>query len=221
MADQVKVTVDLTEFNTAIKEYIFHSKMEVSEAVNKKAGDIALFAAKRAKKATKGGYPPFSSGLYNALVAADPKKSSGSFSEGAKMAQHRIRNKFPGQTVKGKGNEKAAKYLFSRRTGSIGYSKALFIKLAKDLGKTVTGVRVSKKKEASIDNATGKKAKVSGTFDKPFATLEIQGVEQDHASNEIEPALQAGVDDAVKDMAKYINRKLRQLARKHSGRKKA
>lgn len=221
MAGKVTVKVDMSDFNAAIKQYIQHSKLEIFEAVNKKAGDIALFAAKRAKKASKGSYPPLSSGLYNALVAADPKKSSGSFSKGAEMAQHRIRNKFPGQTVRGKGNAKAAKYLFNRRAGSVGYSKALFIKLAKDLGKEVKGVRVSKKKEASIDNAQGKKARVAWTLNKTFAVLEIKGVEQDHATNEIEPALQAGVDDAVKDMAKYINRKLRQLARKHSGRKKA
>ena len=220
MADQIKVTVDLTEFNTAIKEYIFHSKMEISEAVNKKAGDIALFAAKRAKKATRGSYPPLSSGLYNALVAADPKKSSGPFAKAAEEAQHRIRKKFSGPIPRGKRNAKAAAYLFSRRSQSAGYSKALFVKLANDLGKAVTGVRVSKKKQASIDNATGKKAKVSGTFDKPFAVLEIKGVEQDHANNEIEPALQAGVNDAVKDMGKYINRKLRELARKHSGRRR-
>lgn len=219
---KVEIRVDLREFTQALQLYVEESRLEVADAVNKKAGDVAIMAAKRAKKAQKGAFPPLSSGIYNALAAADSNKYGGSFGDGAFVAQEKLKKRFGGRVVKGQGNAKAAKYLYNRRAGAIGYSKSIFLRLATQIGKAVRGVKVGKRvgalksKHGEITQA--KPAELTKWNDKPFATLEIFGIDKDHAKQEIEPALQGGVDDAVKDMRVYLNKKMRERARARSGR---
>jgi hypothetical protein len=40
--------------------------------------------------------------------------------------------------------------------------------------------------------------------------MTLKGVEQAHATEVMEPAMQAAIDDVTKDMAKYVKRKMQE-----------
>jgi hypothetical protein len=208
MAKSVSVDVNIADFTKVLRQYVVSSKKDVATAVRDKAGDVAFKGAKNTAKADKGQIPALSSGLYNALVAADPKKVGGDFGFAAQRAQEKIKDKFgSGPFPRGKNNKKAATYLRNRRAGATGYSKSLWLKLARDLGKKVAKLRSDK-----ITNADATQENMSGLSNVPRVSLKISGVDQKHASEVLEPALQAAVDDVAKDMLKYIKRKFEENA---------
>jgi len=203
MADNVRMDVDLSEFSQALREYLTYSKLDVAEAVNKKAGDVAFSAVKHIKSGSevtkeirrlgKG------SRLFHALATG--KTKLGESTKGA--------------AVKGKGNKKVADAIFASRVRHGNYSRALFLYLASKFGKKVSKL----KKTNRIENAKATKAPASGKFDKPQAVLEIIGVESSHEPL-LSRAMQKGIDAQVEDMRRYINRKISERARKHSGRRR-
>jgi hypothetical protein len=208
MAKSVKVDVNIEDFTKVLRRYVVASKKDVATAVRDKAGDVAFMGAKNTKKADKGQIPPLASGLYNALVAADPKKVGGDFGFAAQRAQEKIKKKFgAGPFPKGKNNAKAAAYLRNRRAGAASYSKSLWLKMARELGKKVAKLRSDK-----IKNTEVRQDNMSGFSNVPSVTLRIKGVDQKHASEVLEPAMQAAVDDVSKDMLRYIKRKFEENA---------
>lgn len=188
--------VDLTDFNAALKAYVKESKMEIAEAVDKKAIDIAFRANKETKKANRGSIQPKGSQIYYVLAATGATRQ--------------------GKSVKGKGNKKTADKIASRRFAAINYNKSLWLKLASDLGATVKSLT---KKASKLTHAKGTKSKKGGATDKPFAVLEINRLESDNVAEQMAPSLKKAVAASVEDMKTYIARKIAERSKKYSGRK--
>lgn len=201
MADQIQVDLDLSEFTAALRQYVVESRLEVQDAVNKKAGDVAFAATKHLPKREKtlGEINRFGKGnkLFHSLATG--KTKSGISTKGA--------------AVKGKGNKKIADAIFASRKRHVSYSSSLFLYLAQKFGKKVRAL----KKMNNIDNAAATLARRSGQFDKPEAVLEIIGVESTHEPLLMD-AMQKGLSSQVADMQKYIERKIAERAKAHSGR---
>ena len=194
----MKIKVDITEFNRALKDYVLESKMDIGDAVNKQAIKVAFYANKKSSKANDGTIPPKGSRLYYALAASGENKY--------------------GKAVKGKGIGKIARKIASRRFSAVSYNKAMWLKLAIDLG---AQVGKASKRMMKMEHVQGAKAQTNGRTDKPFATLIIgglKGIEADNMREHIAPALQSAVILAAKDMQVYINRKLRERGARYSGR---
>lgn len=224
MAKDIQITVDLTEFNRALKEYTAVSKLTISEAVNKKARDFCFNAAEHAGIAADGAIKSVDQGLFHALAAAGPgSKGSGAFKRAAEAAQERIKARFgAGPFPRGKGNAKAANAIQRLRLRATRYSRALWFKLVDQLRSQTSEAKGGKKgpaKKNKIKNTTAKAAIESGKFDRPQAVLEIAGVEQRHVQRVLQNAADAGMRDTILDMRDYIDRKLGKVAGDYSGRK--
>ena len=197
-----EITVNIVEFNHMLKQYIAESRLDVGEAVNKKAGDVAFFAARNTKAAKRADIMPYESGMFNAYAASGHTKY--------------------GTKVKGEGNARLAKFIRSRRVVAINYSKSLWLNLAQQLGKQVKGLKTASGKAADLGSKYGKAdaAKPSSINDKPFAVLTIKGADDDHAKNILRPAMQGAIDDAAADLGKYVLRKMQErLGNVRRGRK--
>jgi len=197
MADKVTVKADATELTKALAEYMQHTSKDLPEAINRTAIDVAFKANRAAKKASKGGI--------TSLAKRSPKLFHALATIGA--------NKY-GPKPKGSGNKAMAEKIVSNRLAAIGYSKAIFLKMAQDLGKKIS---------ASLGrglpgNSRGRKAKAGGF--RTEATLEIEGVQQSHADDILSPAMKKGLAAATADKRKYIAKKIAERAEKNSGRKK-
>lgn len=195
MADKVRVRVDTSELVAALKAYEKHSSRSMPAIINGTAIDVA-FKANRAAKKARGEDMMHHQNYINKMFHALATMGN---------------NKF-GPTPKGKGNQRIAERIAKDRYDAIGYTKALFLKLAKDLGKNL---------RASVgrtlpSNADGQKAKEAFVC---FAILTINGIEKRHADEQVQPALQKGVDLAAKAKRDRIAKKLAEGARKYSGRK--
>lgn len=198
--DKIQVDMDLKEFSDAMREYLKYSSLDVADAINKKAGDVAFSANKAPsvnskkpeRKLNKIGQE---SRLWHALATG--KTRFGATKKGT--------------AVRGKGNADVAQAIWESRIRHISYSKSLFLHLAKKFGKQVTAVR-----SKGTDNARATPApkKVS---ERPEAILEILGVEKAHEPL-LQAAIQRGIKAQVKDMQKYINDKIAKRAKAHSGR---
>lgn len=200
--DKILVDVDLKEFSDAMREYLKYTSLDVADAVNKKAGDVA-----------------FSAGASSHVSAKKPERKLNKIGAESKLwhALATGKTKFgptkKGVAVRGKGNAAVAQAIWESRRRHIHYSKSLFLHLAKKFGKAVKSIR-----EKDVDNisATPAPKKVS---ERPEAVFEILGVEPDHKPL-LDAAIKKGLQAQVKDMKKYIERKISERARKHSGRKR-
>jgi hypothetical protein len=202
MADKVKVRVNTSELIGALKAYQKHSSRSMPQIINGTAIDVAFKANRAAKKAS---------------VSKIPKYKEGDQSAKSTRLYHALatigKNKF-GPKPKGSGNKNTAETLAKRRYSAISYSKAIFLKLAQDLGKKL---RVGIGSRGLPDNAKARKAKESPVC---FADLTIVGIEKSHADKIIQPALQKGIAAAAKAKRDRIAKKLAEGAKKHSGRGK-
>jgi hypothetical protein len=201
-------TSNAAAFQKMLADYVTVSSMDLAEATNKKAGDVALFAARYTKAAKVGDIPGYKTGLYNALMAARPGIGSQKFQEAAAKAQ-KIGG---GRKVKGQQNKAGAQSVLNRRKGATNYSKALWIMLAKELGKEGKGAKkaigISKGLNKKYAEAVAaKKASVNGVT---TATLLIKGAEDDHIRNILEPSLDPAMAAAARDMAPYVAKKMRE-----------
>jgi hypothetical protein len=203
--------IDLTEFRKTLNEYVKANKRESSDLINKKAKDIAFRAANHVNSAkapdiTALGAPhkPRKQGSR----ARPRKKSNGLFH--AKASEG---NKF-GKALRGKGNYELARQTFDSRKRSIGYSKAMFIKLAKQLIKKPFDFTKNPhaKGRASIDDTS---AKIS-TPVTLTALLQIPGLDSNHYAKVMKPALEKAIREATADMQKYLADKLQKVADKYS-----
>ena len=168
----VTLSWDMKEFSDALKLYEKATQKEMSEVINQKAQRICMGAASQIPKA-RARADRFS-GLWNALATGKTRKGI---------------NKL-GVAVKGKGNQKVAMLIYNSRGRAYGYGKALWYKLAQDLGKSL-------RSKFTIKHADGEKA-VPGI--KPTARMEIIGLEQDHIDRFMQPALEKAMSIEAKSM---------------------
>lgn len=207
----MELDIDLTEFTRTLNAYVKANKRESSDLINNKAKDIAFRAARHVDNAkapdiTALGAPhkPRKPGSR----ARPRKKSNGLFhakaSEGNKL----------GKAPRGKGNYDLASKIFNSRKRAIGYSKAMFIKLAKQLMKKPFDFTKNPhaKGRASIDDTS---AKIS-TPVTLTALLQIPGLDSNHYAKVMKPALEKAIREATADMQKYLADKLQKVADKYS-----
>lgn len=203
--------IDLTEFRRTLNEYVKANKRESSDLINKKAKDIAFRAAQHVTSAkapdiTKLGAPhkPRKQGS-----RARPRKKTNTLFHALASKG----NKF-GKAPRGKGNYEVARQTFDSRKRSIGYSKALFIKLAKNLMGKPHGFtkNPNAKGRSSIDGAKAEKS----TPITLEANLEIPGLRDVHYAKVMKPALGKSIREATADMQKYLANKLQKVADKYS-----
>lgn len=199
--DKILVNVDLLEFQAALDEYVKESRLDVADAVNKKAGDVAFKAA--TARQVNGNRPKGKlnklgkeSKLWHALATGKTK-----FGVSKK-----------GAAVKNQGNAAVAQAIWESRLRHIHYSKSLFLRLAQKFGKKVKALRASN----TVENVAAKPA-TKGMFDKPEAILEILGVDADHETI-LDEAMLHGLRGQTADMRKYLDDKIAKRAKAHSGR---
>ena len=108
---------------------------------------------------------------------------------------------------KGRGNKASADKIVNARKSASGYSKAIWLQIAKDLGaKLRAGVK--------IKHAEGIRAK-EGL--KPTTILEVLGLEQAHIDKVMQSGLNKAVPIIAQKMRKRVESKLAQIAAKKSG----
>ena len=220
----IRVTVDLSEFNKALREYVDVSRLTISEAVNKKARDFCFNAAEHTDVSADGGIRDVDPSLFNALAAAKlGGKGSSDFKSAAETAQERIAARFgQGPFPRGKGNRKAANAIQRLRFRARRYSQALWYKLVDQLRSQTAEANGGKRgpsKKNKIKNTNANAATQSGRFDKPKAVLDIVGVEDTHVQKVLQKAANMGMRDTILDMRDYINLKLGKVAGDYSGRR--
>jgi len=207
----MELDIDMTEFTRTLNAYVKANKRESSDLINNKAKDIAFKAAKHVKSATasdinKSGPPhkPRKPGS-----RAKPRKKTNTLFHALASKG----NKF-GKAPRGKGNYDLAKKTIESRKKSTGYSKALFIKLAKNLMGKPHGFtkNPNAKGRSSIDETKAKKS----TPITLEANLEIPGLRDGHYSKVMKPALEKAIREATADMQKYLSDKLQKVADKYS-----
>ena len=198
MSDGVSASFDYTEFQKALGQYLAATEKSTTEMVNKKAGDVCLFAARATKSTT---------------VPAKPSKKRMKMYHAIATGNTKFGKSTSGSAVKGKGNAAIAAKILNKRRAASSYSKAIFVKMAGDLGKLIR----SKKSTADMTYAKGTPAKKSV---KPVAKLKAEGLEDSHLSDILNSSMQAGIDGAVRDMRVYFDRKQAAVAKRFSGRKR-
>ena len=198
--DGVKLTLEDKEFTKAFRQYVELSDKTLAESINKKTKDLCFAAARQIVPGAP--HESYTKGhrIYNILAAGGNRRKNG----------ESLETRF-GKKPKGKGNKALANKIYGRRKRSIGYSRALLIKLASDFGARLTV------KAGKIKYANGKPAKPEI---KPKAILDIKGLEKSHVDKVIQPAFDGALRVVAKDMQVYIDRKLAQAAKKHSGKKR-
>jgi len=203
--DSVRIRVDTGELERALRDYMAYTSKTLPEAVEKIAIDVDYQAYRLCKRTiwnpTK--WSEFDGGqgvdraFFHALATGKTKFGVTKF----------------GAAVKGQGNEKIAKKIFDARTRATNYSATIFLKLAFDLGAKIRSrARASKIKHA--------KAKRAHRKFHPAVILTVEGLEKKHVDEIIQPAMQGGINAVAKDKREYINRKIAEGARRHSGRRR-
>ena len=188
MSDGVTLTFENKEFTRAIQQYEEASGKELAQILDDKGKDVCFFSAREIESGDPSREHPKGSIIYHALA------SSG----GTRF----------GTAVKGQGNKKLADKIYNRRRRSKGYSRAIFVKMAGDLGARLT-VKAGKIRYAGADKAK------PGI--KPFVLLRVDGLEKTHVENVLQPAIDRALPKVAADMNKYTQRKLSAIAKKHSG----
>ena len=187
----ITLSWDMKEFSDALKLYEEATQQEMANVINHKAQRICMGAAADISAAQK--LPNFSTGLFNALATG--KTSRGELRMGS--------------AVKGKGNHAKATEIFKSRKRAYGYSRAIWRKLAVDLGKKLTN-------KFNIKHATGIQAKKGA---RPTARMTINGLEQDHIDRFMQPALEKAISEEAASMVEHALDKLAKIAAQRSGRK--
>lgn len=181
MADGARITFQDEEFTRVFREYSKATSKTLEGAINAKAKDVCFRAANAANTKTST-FPdryPKESPLWHALAATGATKF--------------------GQAVKGQGNKKLARTIYNSRLRAKGYSRAIWRKIASDFGGALSG------KASKIDHARGIKAKDSF---KPEAQLIVDGLEQSHVDDVMQPAIDAALKYVAADMRLYLAKKM-------------
>jgi hypothetical protein len=183
--DKATLTVDSREFTAALNDLIKMSSREMPEVIDGVARDLCFSAAKLTKKAR----------------SAEIERLRGS-----KLA-HALAT-MTGRP-KGTGNKARADSLVNRWLAAVSYSKAIWVKIARDLGARLNS-------QFSIHNAKGHRAKPGI---KPTVILEVKGLESGHVDDIMQVALNKAVPIVTRKMTDRVNKKLRDMAAKKSARR--
>lgn len=194
------MTLDDAEFTKAFRQYAELSSKTMTESINKVAIDLCFKAAAQMPSGDPSREHPKGAKIYHVLAAGGKRSKNGESLE-TKL----------GKAVKGKGNRILADKIFNRRRRSKGYSAVICRKIAGDLGARLS-VRAGK-----IKYASGKRAVKSI---KPFAVLDVKGLEKTHVDDVIQPAFERAMRIVTAKMVRRVNKKLAEAAKKHSGRKR-
>jgi hypothetical protein len=181
--DRVSLTVDSAEFMAALDDIVKMSSRELPEVLDRTGRDLCFAANKKTKKAP---------------VAKIEKL------RGSKLA-HALATMSGNK--KGRGNKASADKIVSARKSASGYSKAIWLQIAKDLGAKV-------KINVKIKHAEGIRAK-EGL--KPTTILEVSGLEQAHIDNVLQSGLNKAVPVIAQKMRERTEWKLAKIAAKKSG----
>jgi hypothetical protein len=184
--DRVSLTVDSAEFFEALEDYIKTSSRDLPVILDGLGRDLCFAAEKKTKKAP---------------VAKIEKL------RGSKLA-HALATMSGNK--KGRGNKASADKIVNARKSSSGYSKAIWLQIAKDLGAKI-------KSNVNIKHAQGTKAK-QGL--KPTTILEVLGLEQAHIDEVMQTGLNKAVPVITKKMIDRIEWKMAKLAAKKSGKRR-
>jgi hypothetical protein len=111
---------------------------------------------------------------------------------------------------KGTGNAAEMNRIVNRRLSARGYSKAIWMKIAGDLGARL------RTEARNIKHATGAKAR-EGIH--PTATLDVKGLASEHVARVMQPALDKAVPMVAQKMRDRTARKLADIAARKSGRR--
>jgi hypothetical protein len=203
--DKIEVSVEAREFQKALVDYLIASKKDVGFALNKKGGDVAFSASKQMPEAievqaTINTDYPQGEPLWHAIATGKTRFGVTKF----------------GAAVKGKGNKKIADKIFNSRSRRAGFSRSIFLKIARDFGK-----KVKKLKSDKVKNTKVKLAGTNGDDDFMAAVFEILGVDgQRGFDSRLDRAIRWGLREQAADMQKYINDKIAKRAKAHSGRRR-
>lgn len=199
----MQIQIEDEDFIRALQQYTDLSSQNLTDAINKKAKDLCFEAAKVMPRGEPYKDNPKGAKIYHVLAAGGNRAKNG----------QSLETRF-GKHPKGKGNKKIANKIATARNTAKNYSRAICLKMAADLGATLTRFV---NKAGKIKHARGKAAK-KGI--KIAAYLDVDGLEKSHVQDVIQPAFNKAAKKVEKDMQKHINRKLREAAKKHSGRKR-
>jgi len=208
--DSVRIRVDTGELERSLRDYMAYTSKTLPEAVNKIAIDVAFQAE---KVVTRSAFKTVSWEKLAYVGTTTTTTVNKALFHALATGKTRFGKTRFGAAVKGQGNEEIAKKIFESRGRAVNYSRAIFIKLAEDLGKVLrrsVGRGLPR-------NASATKARKSI---RPQASLNVDGVEKRHADDVLQPAMQRGIDAAAKDKREYITRKIAEGARRHSGRRR-
>jgi hypothetical protein len=201
--DNVSVSVEAKEFQKALVEYLTASKKDVGFALNKKSGDVAFSASKQMPgvievKATIETDYPKGEPLWHALATGKARFGVTKF----------------GAAVKGKGNKKIADRIFNSRSRRAGFSRSIFLRIARDFGK-----KVQKLKSDQVKNTKVWLAETRGEDDFMSAVFEVLGIDgQRGFDRRLDWAIRWALEEQAVDMRKYIEDKIAKRAKAHSGR---
>jgi predicted XRE-type DNA-binding protein len=184
--DRVALTVDSAEFMAALDDIVKMSSRELPEVLDGVGRDLCFAAQGKTKKAP---------------VAKIEKL------RGSKLA-HALATMSGNK--KGRGNKASADKIVNARKSASGYSKAIWLQIAKDLGAKL-------RSNVKIRHAEGIRAK-QGL--KPTTILEVLGLEQAHIDEVMQTGLNKAVPLITQKMIKRVESKLAQLAAKKSGKRR-
>ena len=181
--DRVSLTVDSDEFMAALDDVIKMSSRELPEVLDGVGRDLCFAAQAKTKKAP---------------IAKIEKL------RGSKLV-HMIAT--ISGNKKGRGNKASADKIVNARKSASGYSKAIWLQIAKDLGAKLRA-------NVSIKHAKGTKAK-QGVI--PTTVLEVIGLQQAHVDQIMQNALDKAVPVISQKMRKRVESKLAEISEKKSG----
>ncbi len=210
-------SIDVTEFNKAMRQYTVACGESFEEAVNKTSRDICLRTAQFTPKANKASIIAVSKmSWFPKMIAKDMRRRS-------KGVKTRRRKNEDGKTVTWKSSYTRAqarargrKIIASRKRG-IAFLKAGFAKAGQSLG----GKAKKSEIKANLTKVTGYGIKATPrrlvsemivTYEQPTARRASS------AERKVKPYMREAVAFKTKDMKRYINRKLDQRAKQFSGR---
>lgn len=200
----MEITIEDEGFVRALQQYTDLTSENTVDAINKKAKDLCFEAAKQMPVGKPYKDNPKGSKIYHVLAAGGNRAKNG----------QSLETRF-GKHPKGKGNKKMANKIAVSRNTASNYSKAICLKMASDIGGYLK--RRIIKKSGTIKHARGKRA-TKGM--KIKATLDVEGLEKSHVDEVIQPAFNRAAKATTKDIQKYIDRKMKEAAKKHSGKRR-
>lgn len=205
MADGIKGTVDLTEFNKAFALYVDETSKTFQEACNNKLFDIARFALKDTFK-------PDAGTIRNALSEISQKNKNMTVAEMIVVAKNRK------EGIQTYDLKKEARTVMNKKVGAAGYTRSGWIKpmveLLPYIGKNRLSVGgVSK----NLANGGADPVKRPSNVMKGSVWNDAAGKHNNDKVVQVkEKGAQSAVDKVSSDMIDYLETKLGPLNKKFS-----